>query len=112
MAVGVSCISVNCLTGPAEILNEDYKACDNTDKIYYADYGVLMPVFKGKKNLDEKILEKEEELFADEIVKLLEDKELLGKYKEKSIKRAADFSMESYVTEIEKLIRQDAKGNN
>jgi glycosyltransferase involved in cell wall biosynthesis len=112
MAVGVPCISVNCLTGPAEILNEDYKACDNTDKIYYADYGVLMPVFKGKKNLDEKVFEKEEELFADEIVKLLEDKELLGKYKEKSIKRAADFGMESYVTEIEKIIRQDAKGNN
>jgi glycosyltransferase involved in cell wall biosynthesis len=112
MAVGVPCISVNCLTGPAEILNEDYKACDNTDKIYYADYGVLMPVFKGKKDLDEKVFEKEEELFADEIVKLLEDKELLGQYKEKSIKRAADFSMESYVTEIEKIIRQDAKGNN
>jgi glycosyltransferase involved in cell wall biosynthesis len=104
MAVGVPCISVNCLTGPAEILNDNYKQCDNQDEIYYADYGVVMPIFKGEKNLDEAKFDKEEEIFSQELVKLLKDEDLLESYKEKSIKRAKDFSIESYVTSIERLI--------
>lgn len=112
MAVGVPCISVNCLTGPAEILNEDYKKCDNQDEIYYADYGIIMPIFKGEKNLDESKFDKEEEIFSNELVKLLKDEKLLASYKEKAIKRAKDFSTESYVAAIERLIQQDIKGKH
>jgi glycosyltransferase involved in cell wall biosynthesis len=112
MAVGVPCISVNCLTGPAEILNEDYKKCDNQDEIYYADYGIIMPIFKGEKNLDESKFDKEEEIFSKELVKLLKDEKLLAVYKEKAIKRAKDFSTESYVEAIEKLMQQDIKGKH
>jgi glycosyltransferase involved in cell wall biosynthesis len=112
MAVGVPCISVNCLTGPAEILNEDYKKCDNQDGIYYADYGIIMPIFKGEKNLDESKFDKEEEIFSKELVKLLKDEKLLAGYKEKAIKRAKDFSTESYVAAIERLIQRDIKGKH
>jgi glycosyltransferase involved in cell wall biosynthesis len=109
MAVGLPCISVNCLTGPAEILNDDYQKCNNRNKIYYADYGILTPVFKREKNLDEKSFDKEEELFADEIVKLFKNKELLNSYKEKSLRRARDFGEEIYEKELKRLIRLDLK---
>jgi glycosyltransferase involved in cell wall biosynthesis len=109
MAVGVPCVSVNCLTGPAEILNNNYKNCDNRNKTYYADYGIITPIFKGEKNLEATLFTPEEEIFADELVKLLDNEEMMSRYKEQSIKRASEFSMESYVAEIEKLIKQDAK---
>jgi glycosyltransferase involved in cell wall biosynthesis len=109
MAVGLPCISVNCLTGPAEILNDDYKKCNNRNKTYYADYGILTPVFTGEKNLDEESFDKEEELFADEIVKLFANEDMLTNYKEKSLKRAGDFSEKIYEKEIKSLIENDLK---
>jgi glycosyltransferase involved in cell wall biosynthesis len=112
MAVGVPCMSVNCLTGPAEILNDDYKKCDNRNEIYYADYGILMPVFTGEKNFDETYFSNDEKIFADELVKLLDNNDLMAWYGKKSISRAKDFGMDSYVMQIERLILQDTKGNN
>lgn len=104
MALGLPCISVNCKTGPAEILHDRYSECVDCDKLYYADYGILAPVFKGIKNLEADNITNEEELFAKELEELLKNEVLLASYKEKSIKRAADFGMESYVEEIEKLM--------
>lgn len=105
MACGLPCVSVNCKTGPAEILHEDYQKCSRQDMLYEADYGLITPIFKGNKDLDAESFSKEEEIYARELKKLLTDEVLFLHYKEKALERAADFSMESYITNIERLIK-------
>ena len=51
---------------------------------------------------------REEEVFAGELEKLLTDDGKWAMYQKKAVKRAADFGMEAYVAEIEKLIQVDA----
>jgi len=105
MACGLPCVSVNCKTGPAEILHEDYQTCSRQDMLYEADYGLLTPIFTGHKDLNAESFSKEEEIYAGELKKLLTDEVLFLHYKEKALERAADFSMESYITNIERLIK-------
>lgn len=106
MACGLPCISVNCKTGPAEILNEDYQKCSRQDMVYEGDFGVITPVFTGEKNLAPDYFTKEEEIYAKELQKILQYQERYCYYKEKALERAGDFGMEAYVANIEKLMQE------
>lgn len=106
MVCGLPCVSVNCKTGPAEILEEDYKRCGRQDTVYEADYGLLTPIFTGDKDLNADRFTEEEQIYADELEKLLTDERLYSHYKERALKRAGDFGMESYVSKIEKLLQE------
>ena len=107
MSSGLPCVSVNCKTGPAEILQDDYRKSENQSKVYQADYGILTPIFKGEKNLEPDNFTSEEKIFAEELEKLLGDEKTWTAYQEKALKRAGDFGMEAYVEAIEKLIEED-----
>lgn len=107
MACGLPCVSVNCKTGPAEILQEDYQKSENQHEIYHGDYGILTPILTGPKNLNPEEIIPEEKIFAEELEALLTDDDMWSKYHEKAVKRASDFGMEAYVKEIEKLITED-----
>lgn len=104
MACGVPCVSVNCKTGPAEILHEDYRACGSQKEVYFGDYGVITPVFSGEKNLNAGEFTEEEKIYADELKRMLTDKALSEKYKEKALKRAEEFGVEAYTANIKSLI--------
>ena len=108
MACGVPCVSVNCKTGPAEILHENYHECENQDKRYHGDYGILTPILKGEKNLQTDSFTKEEEIFAEEMEQILTDTRMWEEYHNKAKKRAKDFGMESYVSQISRLIEEDS----
>ena len=107
MAVGLPCVSVNCKTGPAEILQNDYQQCAAQDKVYHADYGILTPVFYGGKNLDASMISQEEEIFAGELVELLLNQKLMASYRNKALYRANQFGVDAYVKEIDRLIAQE-----
>lgn len=104
MVCGLPAVSVNCKTGPAEILHEKYQECEKQDEVFVGDYGVITPVFTGEKNLHAKEFTREEEIFAEELEKMLTQEERYSYYKEKAAQRAESFSMEAYVANMEKLI--------
>lgn len=106
MVCGLPAVSVNCKTGPAEILHEDYQECSRQDAVYAGDYGVITPVFTGEKNLNPAALTKEEEIFAEELYKMLTQAERFSYYKEKALERAEAFSMEAYTEAIERLLEE------
>lgn len=109
MAVGVPCISANCKTGPAEILQKEYQNYDNQSVVYKDGFGILTPIFRGEKDLTPLNFTEEEQIFANEIVAFLVNEETANEYAKRAYQRAQDFSVESYVTNLEALIQEDAK---
>ena len=107
MACSVPCVSVNCKTGPAEILNRDYKECSSQNQVYLGEFGLITPVFTGEKNINAAELTEEEERFAGELKRMLTDAKLAEDYRKKAVKRAEEFSLESYKRNLEELIRKD-----
>ncbi len=110
LAVSLPIVSVNCLSGPAEILHREWKAAEEKTEVFEADYGVLTPVLSSKKNLGvefEEIdgkkrikLEEAEDRLADGILKMLSDTELYETYCKSAGERAEDFSKETYLKEL------------
>ncbi len=104
MAVGIPVLSVNCKSGPAEIIMEDYRQASDNTKVYQGEYGILLPVMKPEKNLNADEWDAEEEILAAQMKELLSDKELYTKYGNASIERSNRFSIENYLLELLELI--------
>lgn len=113
MALSLPVVSANCLSGPAEILNVDWQEAEQQKEIFYADFGILIPPLREKKDIniiwsneDPKsiLLDETEEMFAKAVIELLENQEVYKKYQGLSAKRAADFSKEAYLKELRTCI--------
>lgn len=89
MSFGIPIIATDCPTGPGEIL----KKGDST-------YGVLIPNMSPKKNLDGAAVSEEEKGLAEEMKKMMTDKEYYEEYGKASARRAQDFNNESYVERL------------
>ena len=100
MALGIPVISTNCMTGPAEILAEDFDAVSGRQEYLDADYGILIPVMDAKKDLDASVITEEERKLAEQMERLLSDEALYEKYSQAAVRRAAQFSGEAYVERI------------
>lgn len=128
LSLSLPIVSVNCLSGPAEILHEDWKHAEQKAEIFKADYGVLAPVLGSEKNLEVEYeaadktareemqvsasdvedgmngccvkLEPSQEALAEAILLMLCDEELYKNYQNKAAKRAEDFSAENHIREL------------
>ena len=97
MAVGVPVMSVNCKSGPAEILSDNYLEVLDDTKTYYSQYGIILPMVEMERNMDADVIDKEEIVIAEEMIKMLcDDAKLIG-YGKKSSERARDFSNDRYI---------------
>lgn len=87
MTVGLPIISVDCKSGPRELLNDNINI--NVENNYFlADYGILTPDFL-EDNYSEAI---KEEILKKAIIELLKNRKLYYKYKTLSIDRSKEFT--------------------
>lgn len=105
MICGLPIITSDFKAGAREILapSTDYRL-QIMDDIEMTEYGIITPVCSGNKKLGKEPLEKEEELLANAMIKIVDDNEIRKHYKEQSIKRANDFCMEKTVKKWIELI--------
>lgn len=113
MSLGLAAVSVDCMTGPLEILAEDKKQELVEDQlrkkkteIVYGTYGILLTEMEKEKNLDASDIQAGEKRLAEVVVDLLRTKERLEKYQRLAKQRANDFTYESYVEQFLKLVQQ------
>lgn len=104
MSLGLAAVSVDCKTGPSEILTPDCqdqiftKKKENGEKpVIWGEYGILVPDMEKEPNLDASIITEEEINMAEAIIKLLQDKDLLIKYQNAALTGAQRFTYEHYV---------------
>lgn len=108
LSLSLPIVSVNCLSGPAEILHENWREAEEKEEIFEADYGILTPAVKPVRNMQTDREEEEEQLaFAAE--KLLGDPELYESYQKAAASRAADFSKEAYYRALVSCIEEMTK---
>ena len=86
MAMGLPVIATDCMTGPREILEDQY--------------GILIPNMSRAEDFNPQNITEEEENLAQEIISLLENRERMEHYHDMSLKRAAEYTVESYVDKI------------
>lgn len=114
MVLGLAPVSVNCMTGPAEILieggdthklAEEFCRLSNERKtpVIYGEYGILLPGMKKERDLNPSYISEEEQRLADVVIELLTDEKLLSKYQNAAAKRAECFTYEKYKEEFLKL---------
>ena len=106
MSLGIPVISANCMTGPAEILSDDFDAVSRRQEYLDADYGILIPVMDAKKDLDASVITEEERKLSEQMERLLSDEALHEKYSRAAVRRAAQFSGEAYVERIREMAEE------
>ncbi len=75
MAVEVPCVSAACKTGPREIMSSKNLGEIENDFVI-AENGILTPAFEEKPDFDYNNKNKKHQIFADAIIKMMNDSEL------------------------------------
>jgi len=102
MACGLPVIQTDCLTGPREILTQNYEEkCISEPE--YADFGILMPDF-GRADLIDKTKDELIQIYAKIWMKLLDDTDMQQKYGELARQRAKKYSVEECAKKYCELI--------
>ncbi len=106
MALGKPVISTNCMTGPAEILSEDFEKVNGREDYLDCEYGILIPNLDACKDLNAHTITEEERRLAQQMERLLSDSGLYEKYAKAAEERAARFSSQAYVEAIRRMAEE------
>lgn len=100
-------VSTDCYYGPREILapNTDIKKL--TSNIELAEYGVLVPNFDKEKKYEDLVITKEEKIYAEALIRLLENTQLKHQYEEKAYKRVEEFLPAKIKEDWKKIIEKE-----
>jgi glycosyltransferase involved in cell wall biosynthesis len=102
LAVGTPVVSVDCRSGPREILSPKTNPFDVAKGVELGEYGVLVPPFGGVNNKFE--VERREELLKEAIINVLNTPKLKKKYEAAGKRRARDFDAKKTAEEFYKII--------
>ena len=96
-------VAVDCKTGPREIFDNEVGG-EQCTGIEETKHGILV---KQTKTLEESdIIEEDDKKLAEAIMRIIEDKKMLKKYREASAKRIEEFSFEHYKGELIKILEE------
>ena len=104
MACGLPVISADCDYGPREILapSKDYQKVEG--KYEETQYGILCPGFDNEKYVASDLLTEQEAEYARAMIRLIEDKELVLKYRKMSEERVKYYDVDKIVNEWKEVI--------
>lgn len=100
MSVGLPIVSVDCKSGPKELLNKDINV-EIINKYILADYGILVPDFFNNKN---DCLENEK-ILAQAVLKIMNDNQLREYYRQKSKQRIKLFTAENMAKQYVDILK-------
>ena len=92
MICGLPIISADCKSGPREILCKNVDFEKNIERVVIEEYGILIPELEYEENWDNNIITNGESYLAEAMEKILKDKLLQKKLREKSIVRSEEFN--------------------
>lgn len=95
LACGVPIVSVDCRSGPREIIAPSTDPLFQTKQVEQGEYGVLLPVCDGKWRDASQPLCAEERMMADALIGLLENESVRLRFAEKAARRAQDFDIKT-----------------
>ncbi len=104
MACGIPVISSDCKSGPREILAPGTNIEFQCNEKEYAEYGILIPVCDGNHYTFDEPLTREENIMADCILELMNNRELYQRYAKKAKKRIKDFEIEAIIKKWQNII--------
>ncbi len=115
MALKKPVISADCKTGPREILLSEDEYEDLIKRIpdgssitepLRGEYGTLIPDMDDNEDFDPENIIEEERMLSKEIIRLLDDEELLKRCEKKSCERALCFTPERYRESIHEILKR------
>ena len=101
MVCGVPVISVDCKSGPREIMDISSDINKSAQDIEMVEYGIITPNFKNDEKID---INESHELFATAMFNLLSNNEVLSKYSIKIKERANAFDVSIMIEKWENII--------
>lgn len=104
-------VSVDCFSGPREILAPETDFSKQTESIEIAKFGILTSTFKNEVNFEDSELSVSEINFANAINRILKDERLREDYAKKGLTRAMDFDIKKMIAKWQTLISTLQNGN-
>ena len=108
MALSLPVISTDCSSGPREILAPGTDPQVKTAEEDLAEYGILVPMCSGEKNI-EGALETQEEILTSAMLRLIEDGGLREHYSRQSAERVKDFDKVSTLQRWREVVGQTGR---
>lgn len=104
MVCKTAVISVDCKSGPRELLAPNSDILSQCKNVEFEEFGVLCPEFNVKlEEMAQYSIIGAEEMFADGIIKLLNDDDLRIRYTEIAKNRVNNFDVENILKQWEKI---------
>lgn len=105
MACNTSVISVDCKSGPREMLDPSSNILEEATELEFAEFGILTPAFNdNSENILNEEISKEELIFSKGLIKLLENKDLRKEYVRVAEERVKHFDVKNILQQWYEII--------
>ncbi len=115
MALKKPMISADCKTGPREILlsEEEYEKLieeipdgSSIKEPIEGEYGILVPDMDEKEDFDPAMITQGERILSNEIIRMLDDPDLMEHYSKKAYERALFYTPDRYKESIHEILKR------